>query len=88
MALASLYGTDGALGEFVEKDEGQIFEYVAAADPVFGHEYPHKIMVGYNGEYRYGNVKKTVAHIVVDEAADGSPVVEKWYFKRHVMYKW
>lgn len=88
MALAPLYGTDGSLGAFTEKDHGHRFEYVAESNPIFGNEYPHRLYVGHNGETRYANVKKTVAYVVVDEEADGSPVVEKWFIKNHVIYRW
>ena len=88
MALAPLYNTHGSLGIFTEKDHRYRFEYAAEPNPIFGHEYPHRLYVGYNGETRYANVKKTVAYVVVDEDVDGKPVVEKWYINNHVEYNW
>jgi len=54
-------------------------------------DYPHKVWVGGEGfcgmrGYRYANVKKTVAVIVVDEDEKGLPVVEKWHIKQNVRY--
>jgi hypothetical protein len=31
-------------------------------------------------------VGKTVAYVVIDEAADGSPVVEKWKLRGHRVF--
>jgi hypothetical protein len=35
---------------------------------------------------RFANVKKTVVYVAVDEAADGSAVLEKWNLRKHVAY--
>jgi len=43
--------------------------------------YDHAIYVGNCGETRYCKIVKTRAYVVIDEAADGSPVVEKWVLK-------
>ena len=68
------------IGEFKEKDHGHSFNFMMAEPNPF--DMPHKVFVGPNGEYRYANVKKTVAHIVVDEDWFLNPVngavVEKW----------
>ena len=44
--------------------------------------YPHRVWVSCNpindSGWRYANVKKTVAYIVVDEDDHGQPVIEKW----------
>lgn len=88
MALAPLYGIDGTIGVFTEKEFGHRFEYAGEPNPIFGHEYPHRLYVGNSLEYRYANVKKTVAYVVVDENDDGSPVVQKWDIKNHVIYEW
>lgn len=88
MAHAPLYGIDGTIGVFTEKKYGNRFEYAAAPHLLFGEEYPHRLYVGYNGETRYANVKKTVAYVVVDENDEGSPVVQKWDIKNHVTYEW
>ena len=82
------------LGEFVEKDYGNLFQFSANDDgmilapPAQGGrnmEYPHKIWVGPLGEYRYAKVGKTVAHVITDEG-DGGWVVEKWNIKKMRMY--
>ena len=53
--------------------------------------YPHRVWVGGYGVggmsgWRYARVLKTVAHVVVDESDDGSPVVEKWELKSNINY--
>jgi len=85
--------TKDPIGSFVEKDAGNTFEYsLNDDDPLyFFMDYPHKVWVGGEGVcgmrgYRYANVRKTVAVIVVDEDDKGLPVVEKWYIKRHRKY--
>lgn len=83
------YNTPNVLGSFIEKDYGKTFEYIKAPVLPFGDDYPHRIFVGPSwneGQYRYAKVLRTVAHVVVDEAADGSPVVEKWNIKAHREY--
>lgn len=89
------------IGCFVEKDTGNCFEYSVNEEPVdfarghqaavdFAHNYPHKIWVGGKGVagqsgWRYANVKKTVAYIIIDED-DGGPIVERWFLKSNVRY--
>jgi hypothetical protein len=68
-------------GQFREKTFGHSYNWKMSDRLSFGNEYPHEIYVGFNGETRFANVRKTVAYVVVDEAADGSPVVEKWEIK-------
>jgi hypothetical protein len=74
------------IGAFVEKEVGNTFEYSVNDDPYngFNEDFPHKIWVG--DGYRYGNVRKTVAVICVDEDEYGLPVTEKWYIKKHKEY--
>ena len=85
--------TKDPIGCFVEKDTGNHFEYsLNDDDPLyFFMDYPHKVWVGGEGVcgmrgYRYANVRKTVAVIVVDEDEKGLPVVEKWNIKKNVEY--
>ncbi len=74
------------IGCFTEKEVGNYFEYSLNADEVFA-EYPHIVWVGGPGQgYRYANVKKTVAYIVVDEDEHGAPVEEKWSLKKNDKY--
>jgi len=73
------------LGSFRIEKYGTSFEYTERLDTDYLPEYPHLIYVSYKQDlpagmapYRYGLVKKTVVYVVVDEAPDGSPIVEKW----------
>ncbi len=79
------------LGQFREKEYGHIFEYAKRPDnhlddPFgdFAPEYPHVIYTG--GELRCARVLSTVAHVVLDEAIDGSPVVVRWRIGSHKRY--
>lgn len=76
------------LGQFDEASHGTRFEFAQRRDAqrdTLWPEFPHIIFVGYSGK-RYAKVGKTVAHIVIDEAADGSPVVEKWSIRNRRDY--
>jgi hypothetical protein len=90
-AASSTYfdiGDSSILGCFTEKDYGNLFEFSVNDEPdyyVKREDYPHKVWVG--DGWRYGRVLKTVAYIVVDENADGSPEVEKWETKNYNSYK-
>jgi len=50
--------------------------------------YPHRVWVSHSpvndSGWRYANVKKTVAYIVVNEDDNGQPVIEKWSIKNHI----
>ena len=84
--------TKGPIGNFVEKEHGQNFEYSLNDDPMnWCEDFPHKVWVGGKDVcgmtgYRYAIVKKTVAYIVVDEDEYGLPVLEKWYLKSNKEY--
>lgn len=84
------------IGYFTEVEFGKVFEYtnIDPNDIVFhtlAHggkvvQFPHKIFVGPLFETRYACVKKTVAHVVVDERElNGRSmfVIEKWRIKNH-----
>jgi len=84
-------GDGSVMGQFQEKDYGHWFEFsrndvLVISPPAHGGknvEFPHKVWVGNdykNPQYRYAKVGKTVAHVIVDETADGW-VVEKWDIK-------
>jgi hypothetical protein len=75
------------LGEFRLCDASGVFEY---SDRPAGDrggvwaEYPQRIFTA-DGD-RAARVGKTVAYVVIDEAADGSPVVEKWKLRGHRVF--
>lgn len=77
--------TKDPIGVFTEKSAGNYFEFSKNEESEF-NGYPHKIWVGGKGVcgmsgWRYGQVQKTVAYIVVDEDEYGKPVTEKWQIK-------
>lgn len=89
MSFAPWDAMSRLIGRFVNIN-GNAFEYELnnPADswlPVVN--YPHRVWVSsfpINGSgWRYANVKKTVAYIVVDEDDCGQPVIEKWSIKNH-----
>lgn len=93
MSYAPTNAIKRVIGTFKNKEYGTSFDYEAnsPADsclPVIN--YPHRVWVWNNpiGEsgWRYANVKKTVVDIVVDEDADGQPIIEKWSIKNHLTY--
>ena len=73
------------IGRFIEKETGIPFEYSINDDQIpFGEEFPHQVWV--HDGYRYADVKKTVAYIVLDEDEYGQPVVVKWHIKGNIQY--
>jgi len=89
MSLAPWDVMQRMVGSF-QHSNGNHFEYEpnSPADswlPVVN--YPHRVWVQVNplndSGWRYANVKKTVAYIVVDEDDYGQPVIEKWSIKNH-----
>jgi hypothetical protein len=40
-----------------------------------------------DGNIRFGNVKRTVAYIAVDEDEKGNPILDKWELKKNIIYK-
>lgn len=48
-------------------------------------DYPHVVFMS-DGTTRFASVKKTVAHVVVDEDDAGQPIAERWAIKRHRQY--
>jgi hypothetical protein len=67
-------------GNFVHKETKRNFHWWDTKDEwAKKHGFPHEISVGHEKhETRFAHVKGTVAHVVVDEGADGKPVTEKW----------
>ena len=86
--------TKDPIGQFVERDTGNYFEYSVNDDDVDyinPEHYPHKVWVGGEGVggmsgYRYARVKKTVCYIIVDEDENG-PVLERWFLKSNREYR-
>jgi hypothetical protein len=75
------------IGGFIEKSKKKRFEYRKSTNE-WGKKngYPHEVFVGPDeskGQTRPALVKGTVCYIVVDEGADGKPVVEKWAITKH-----
>jgi hypothetical protein len=75
------------LGAFRNWETSALFEYSERRHPddTFAPTACHVIYL-LNGETRLAVVRKTVAHVVVDETSDGSPVWEKWHIKSHRHY--
>jgi len=87
-------GDSSILGSFFEKSEGEIFEFSKNLNDtpfVDVVEYPHLVWVtspsAFDSGYRYANVKKGIAYIVVDEDDEGNPVIEKWDIKQKRLYE-
>jgi len=87
--------TKEAIGNFVEKEHGNNFEYSLNEEQdaytlSIVENYPHKVWVG-SGQiggdsgWRYANVKKTVAYVIVDED-DCGPILERWFLKKNTEY--
>jgi len=88
--------TEAPVGNLIEKEYGHNFEYSLNNEQddyskSIAENYPHKVWVG-SGQiggdsgWRYANVKKTVAYIIVDEDDGGGPVLERWFLKKHDEY--
>ena len=73
---------DKQVGNFVEKDYGNNFEYSLNETGMFP-EYPHIVWVGSIGDqgFRFAKVKKTVAYILT-----GEDTLERWFLKRNDTY--
>jgi hypothetical protein len=71
------------LGQFREADHGMVFEFAERRwpDDTFASDMPHVIYVGKDAEPRLAKVLRTVAFVVIDEDADGQPVIERWEIK-------
>lgn len=71
-------------GYFKEKEHGHWFDYQDADyTPFVGFDKIVKIGNNTN-ETRFAKILKTVAYVVVDEAANGMPIVEKWQLKKNI----
>lgn len=76
------------LGCFVKVECGNLFEYSKArdTDPLSFPDHPHKVWVGPHDNFRWARVLKTVAYVVVNEADDGTPIVDRWRINHHKEY--
>lgn len=63
-------------GQFVEAECKNTFEFSFAHADAPWSDFSNLVWVG--DTTRWARVRKTVAHVVVDEDADGNPVVETW----------
>jgi hypothetical protein len=86
--------TKDPIGAFQEKDVGNWFEFSMndeqdSYSKAIKLNYPHKVWVGggqiNDSGWRYANVKKTVAYVLVDED-EGGPILERWFLKKHKEY--
>ncbi len=89
MALSPLSETytGNLLGKFRNTETRVWFEYStsALADRPFGPEFGCKVWL-HDGSFRWAKVLRTVAYVVTDEAADGSPITERWEISAHKEY--
>jgi hypothetical protein len=74
--------TESPIGNFIEKDFGNNFEYSINETGEYPL-YPHIVWVGSIGDqgFRFAEVKKTVAYVLT-----GDNGVEKWKLKRNDTY--
>lgn len=85
MAYAALSQLPTTAGMFVEADTHNTFEYSVPCADAPWPEYPHRVWVSL-GTFRWGKILSTVAYVVTDEAADGSPVTERWRLTKRRLY--
>lgn len=82
--LSTYHGPQGdgsILGQFQETEFNNMFEFSENRTGIYP-EFQHLVWCGPTGEeFRYANVKKTVAYVLIDEG-----VVEKWSIKRYRAY--
>lgn len=88
MAFAPLYNEfkgNIVKGQFREKVFGKLFEFGdTELSPFEGF---NQLVCVADHSYRYCNIKKTVAYIVVDEDDNGNPVVQKWNINSLKLYR-
>ena len=81
MANATIAQSSNVIGRFIEKECAHAFEYGENASGWLADLYPHQVYVGYLGETRIARVIKTRAFVVIDEDANGLPIVQTWDIK-------
>lgn len=88
MALATLRQMNGGVsGQFREAEFKKWFEYRIGAPTDWAAERgaTHTLFCAF-GEELGARVLKSVVYVLVDEAADGSAVWEKWSIRHHRPY--
>ena len=74
------------IGSFIEKEFKCEFTYRSTKDEwAIEQGYEHEIDVGYNGDVRFGNVKKTVAYILCSEWGDEMEL-QKWFLTKNNVF--
>jgi hypothetical protein len=69
-------------GDFQERDHGHWFSYALTADEwALANGLPHEIDT-IDG-VRFARVLKTCVYVAVDEAADGTAVLQRWALRRN-----
>jgi len=89
MAYAPVDAIPHLLGCFREMEHGHLFEYKSRPlDDMqhFAPTFPHLVYVGPDHSTRPALVKRTVAHVVIDEDAAGQPIVVRWHIRSHRVY--
>lgn len=74
-------GDGSIIGQFVENHFRLTFEFSKNNDGGQFADHPHIVWFSNTNERRYATVKKTVVYLVVDEALDGSAVIQKWHIR-------
>jgi hypothetical protein len=74
-------------GQFIEIDGRQTFEYTTPLTIVPFEGYDRHVFVGPLQETRYARITASRAYVVVDEDAEGKPVVETWKIRSHRHYE-
>ena len=76
------------IGCYKHKQTGAFFEYAhrTTDDGDWAPEFPHVVFMS-DGSRRFARVLRTVAHVVTDEADDGTPLSERWEIKTHRKYE-
>ena len=71
------------IGEFRNCEFNKPFDYRICSDEWgMRNGFAHEIAMS-DGSVRFGNVKKTVAYVCIDEDQHGKPIIEKWKIKQH-----
>jgi len=73
-------------GSFIEKEFKNEYTYRLTKDEwAIDQGYEHEIDCGFNGEVRFGTVKKTAAYVLCEDQ-DGDIVEQKWILSRNTIF--